>query len=66
MKYYASILGIFDDLIRDVDEYSKGMKRKLSILIVMLYNADTLLLDEPFSGSDKETREKFIYEWRNV
>ena len=66
MKYYASILGIYDDLIRDVDAYSKGMKRKLSILIVMLYNADTLLLDEPFSGSDKETGEKFIYEWRNV
>lgn len=66
MKYYASILGIFDDLIRDVDAYSKGMKRKLSILIVMLCNADTLLLDESFSGSDKETREKFIYEWRNV
>lgn len=65
LKYYASLLGIFDDLIRDVDEYSKGMKRKLSILIVMLCNADILLLDEPFSGLDKEIREKFIYELRN-
>lgn len=65
LKYYASMFGIFDDLIRDVDAYSKGMKRKLSILIVMLCNADILLLDEPFSGLDKEIREKFIYELRN-
>lgn len=42
MKYYASMLGIFDDLMKDVDAYSKGMKRKLSILIVMLCNADIL------------------------
>ncbi len=65
MKYYASMLGIFDDLMKDVDAYSKGMKRKLSILIVMLCNADILLLDEPFSGLDQETRGKFLSELRN-
>lgn len=31
----------------------------------MVNNADILLLDEPFSGLDQETREKFLSELRN-
>lgn len=35
-----------------VDHYSTGMKKKLSLLGVLLSKPDLLLLDEPFSGID--------------
>lgn len=65
LKYYAMKLDIFDDLEKNVAEYSKGMKRKLSILIIMLCNAKILILDEPFSGLDNKVRGKIIQELRN-
>ncbi len=65
LKYYATILDIFDDLERSVAEYSKGMKRKLSILIILLCNAEIIILDEPFSGLDNNIRERLIQELYN-
>lgn len=65
LEYYGIKFGIYDDLNRNVAEYSKGMKRKLSILIVMLCDANIIILDEPFSGLDKETRDELIKELRN-
>lgn len=53
---YSDILGITDDLGRKVATYSKGMKRKLSLLIIILMNRDIIFLDEVTSGVDPLSR----------
>ena len=55
-KSYADILGITDDLDRKVSTYSKGMKRKLSLLIIVLMDRDIIFLDEVTSGVDPLSR----------
>ena len=55
-KTYADILGITDDLDRKVSTYSKGMKRKLSLLIIVLMDRDIIFLDEVTSGVDPLSR----------
>lgn len=55
-KKYSDILGITDDLNRKVATYSKGMKRKLSLLIIILMNRDIIFLDEVTSGVDPLSR----------
>ncbi|MDU5417825.1 ABC transporter ATP-binding protein [Peptoniphilus harei] len=55
-KTYADILGITDDLDRKVSTYSKGMKRKLSLLIIVLMDRDIIFLDEVTSGVDPISR----------
>lgn len=39
-----------------VSQFSGGMRRRVSLLSVMLTGADILLLDEPFYGLDLETK----------
>lgn len=53
---YSDILGITDDLDRKVATYSKGMKRKLSLLIIILMDRDIIFLDEVTSGVDPLSR----------
>lgn len=53
---YSDILGITNDLGRKVATYSKGMKRKLSLLIIILMNRDIIFLDEVTSGVDPLSR----------
>lgn len=55
-KKYSDLLGISDDLERRVSTYSKGMKRKLSLLIIVLMNRDIVFLDEATSGVDPISR----------
>lgn len=55
-KKYSDLLGISDDLERKVSTYSKGMKRKLSLLIIALMNPDIVFLDEATSGVDPISR----------
>lgn len=55
-KKYSDLLGITDDLNRKVATYSKGMKRKLSLLIIILMNRDIIFLDEVTSGVDPLSR----------
>jgi ABC-2 type transport system ATP-binding protein len=38
-----------------IESYSTGMKKKLSIMTMLLYNRPIYLLDEPFNGLDMET-----------
>ena len=45
-----------EDFRKKVEKYSGGMKRRLSFLRAMLFPFDFLLLDEPFTGLDKENR----------
>ena len=45
-------LGLVEQLGRRVEEYSRGMKRKLAMLMALASDAPVLLLDEPLSGLD--------------
>lgn len=45
-----------DSLYQKVFEFSGGMKRRLSILRALLVPSDIILMDEPFTGLDHETR----------
>lgn len=53
---YSDSLNITESLEKRVSTYSKGMKRKLSILIVILINSEIIYLDEPTSGVDPLSR----------
>lgn len=43
-----------------VRELSGGMKRRISILRALLFDFDLLIMDEPFKGLDKETKNKVM------
>ena len=45
-------LGLGDQAHRPVREYSGGMKRRVAIARAVCYDADLLLMDEPFKGLD--------------
>lgn len=55
-KEYSDLFDITDKLNNRVSTYSKGMKRKLSILIIILIDTEIILLDEPTSGVDPISR----------
>ncbi|SHH69741.1 ABC-2 type transport system ATP-binding protein [Anaerosphaera aminiphila DSM 21120] len=55
-KRYSDLLELTEHLDKKVSNYSKGMKRKLSLLIVVMIGADIILLDEPTSGVDPISR----------
>ncbi len=53
-------------LDKPVSELSGGMKRRVAIVRAMLPFSDILVMDEPFTGLDAETRERVIdYIMRN-
>ena len=49
--------GVGGKLVR---EYSGGMKRRLALVRALLADFDALVLDEPFTGLDRESREKCL------
>lgn len=49
---YSELLNLKEYLNKRVSTYFKGMKRKLSILIVILMNTNIVYLDESTSGVD--------------
>ena len=53
---YSDLLEITNDLCRNVSTYSKGMKRKLSLLIIVMMNREIIFLDEVTSGVDPISR----------
>ncbi|MGF0095510.1 ABC transporter ATP-binding protein [Peptoniphilus sp. SGI.035] len=53
---YSDLLEITKDLTRKVSTYSKGMKRKLSLLVIVMMNRQIIFLDEATSGVDPISR----------
>ena len=46
-----------EDLTQNVMELSGGMRRRIALLRALLYEADCVVLDEPFKGLDAATKQ---------
>lgn len=54
----AAQVGIMEeDLKQNVMELSGGMRRRIALLRALLYDADCVILDEPFKGLDVATKQ---------
>lgn len=54
----AAQIGITaEDLTQNVMELSGGMRRRIALLRALLYEADCVILDEPFKGLDAATKQ---------
>lgn len=49
-----------DSLDKKAGELSGGMKRRLAVIRAMLHDSDVVILDEPFTGLDDESRSKTL------
>ena len=52
-------LRLADDLQAYADEYSRGMKKKLGLLLALVHQPKLLILDEPTNGLDVESTHLF-------
>lgn len=55
-----SALGLSEDMEKPVRELSGGMRRRVSIARALIADADTVLLDEPFSALDEDTKAQVL------
>lgn len=60
MSAHLAEVGLADSIHQPVAELSGGMKRRVAIVRAVLAEGDLLLLDEPFRGLDRETRELVV------
>lgn len=54
-----SKLRLADDIFNYAEDYSRGMKKKLGLLLAMLHEPRLLVLDEPTNGLDVESTHLF-------
>jgi ABC-type multidrug transport system ATPase subunit len=52
-------LRLLDDIDNYAEDYSRGMKKKLGLLLAMLHQPKLLVLDEPTNGLDVESTHLF-------
>lgn len=57
IEYVLSLVDLLDDQKKSVNEYSGGMKRRLSLAISLLHKPEVLILDEPTVGIDPILRQ---------
>ncbi|MDY3918120.1 MAG: ATP-binding cassette domain-containing protein [Candidatus Limivivens sp.] len=60
---YRSVLAEIlptESLNQKTDTYSGGMKRRTAIARAMVVPSDILIMDEPFTGLDEETKEQVV------
>ncbi|WP_075983286.1 ABC transporter ATP-binding protein [Bacillus massilinigeriensis] len=56
IAYAAELVNLTADLKKRVENYSGGMKRRLSLAVALIQDPDVLVLDEPTVGIDPELR----------
>lgn len=58
IEHEAAQVGItVEDLAQNVMELSGGMRRRIALLRALLYDAECVILDEPFKGLDAATKQ---------
>ncbi|MCB1227259.1 MAG: ABC transporter ATP-binding protein [Verrucomicrobiales bacterium] len=60
MQPLALRLGLDQALGRYADEYSRGMKKKLGLMLALLHQPAVLILDEPTNGLDVDATRLFF------
>jgi len=56
IAYAANLVNLSADLKKKVQDYSGGMKRRLSLAVALIQDPQVLVLDEPTVGIDPELR----------
>jgi len=68
IAYAADLVNLTVDLKKKVQNYSGGMKRRLSLAVALIQNPEILILDEPTVGIDPELRQSIwaeLYRLKN-
>jgi ABC-2 type transport system ATP-binding protein len=68
IAYSAHLVNLSDELKKKVQNYSGGMKRRLSLAVALIQNPEILILDEPTVGIDPELRQSIwaeLYRLKN-
>ncbi len=53
-------IGLSQEIDTPIFALSGGMKRRVAIMRALLFDADVILMDEPFKGLDEDTKKKTI------
>ena len=56
IRGHLSELGLAEHIKKSAGELSGGMKRRVAICRAVLADADTIYMDEPFTGLDRDTK----------
>lgn len=60
------LVNLYEEKDKKYGKYSLGMKQKLGIAQAIMENPEIIILDEPFSGIEKETVEKLKQVFLNL
>lgn len=66
IAYAAEVVELTDVLKRKVQDYSGGMKRRLSLAIALIQNPEILILDEPTVGIDPALKKTIWQELKRL
>jgi len=66
IAYAADLVNLTSELKKKVQDYSGGMKRRLSLAVALIQDPQVLILDEPTVGIDPELRQSIWAEIRRL